>query len=426
MRKALERARKLTTLNVEIYEPFIYYPNLSEVPTFVVAKLNWTFEEALQRAKEIGMDIEALKRSWEYGKKKGWTSLDKATMSLNEYMKLREMYNQINENIPTYGGDWIDEDTNTLYVYVMTKEDAEKVKTIVAPFGINLVVLKGRYTFKDLMTWKWKLTQILGNGIQSLDADESKNRVEIEVFAGANLSNCIRRIEAFIERENIPRDAVTILLARTKLTADVLESRDSRFDPLIGGIQIQDEDGGLCTLGFVAIDEDENEVFVTASHCANETDDYYQPTEGSNNYVGFVVEDPSWPRWSDALEVYVISRGIDYEIYPNYDIVSYTHTWDQKKGQHICKSGITTGETCGEILEVCTTETIEGHGTLYCQMRANYVALPGDSGSPVFRKLSTPNAVSLYGTHVGGESYEIYSPISNIFNDLGWYERVTK
>ncbi|MBO8181061.1 MAG: hypothetical protein H0Z19_11440 [Archaeoglobus sp.] len=111
---------------------------------------------------------------------------------------------------------------------------------------------------------------------------------------------------------------------------------------------------------------------------------------------------------------------------------------DQSRGMHICKGGITTGETCGLIEKV--NFIIEAdwpeYGTLYDQVLATYTRGGGDSGGPVYYDpLDTwirnwcverygIKCVDIYGIHVGAiinnsRTYSVYSPISGIERDLG-------
>jgi ATP-dependent 26S proteasome regulatory subunit len=87
----------------------------------------------------------------------------KACEELISYIGLKEVENKIGDTIPTFGGLFIDEEQSTIYVYVMNKEDDEKVKRIISAYGndVNLKVLKGKYSFKQLMRWKNDLTKSL-------------------------------------------------------------------------------------------------------------------------------------------------------------------------------------------------------------------------------------------------------------------------
>ncbi len=99
---------------------------------------------------------------------------------------------------------------------------------------------------------------------------------------------------------------------------------------------------------------------------------------------------------------------------------------------YVCKGGITTGETCGQIALVGETVPHPEYNTLYDQVKATYSSDEGDSGAPVYYDpldtwirnwcLETYGVAckDIYGVHWGLiDGYSIYSPISGIENDLG-------
>lgn len=93
------------------------------------------------------------------------------------------------------------------------------------------------------------------------------------------------------------------------------QSWQDRVRPLIGGVQIQNGRTQLiASIGFTAYYEYvEHGItwrtygFVTASHFANRSNNIYQNVVGGNNYVGYVLLDPSFPRRTDSLFVYTKS-----------------------------------------------------------------------------------------------------------------------
>lgn len=345
-------------------------------------------------------------------------AVKKAFAALQSHIGLREKENIIGDTITTFGGMFIDEDQSALYVYVMDQKDAEEVQRIVSPYKneINLRILKGTYSFKQLMKWKNDLALVLETrggelGITTLDIDETRNilKVGMETIDVSKVS----ALKQELEKLNIPQEAVEVIETGP---IQLVLSRQDRFDPLIGGIQIATT-SVYCTLGFTATKSGVKGI-VTAGHCANVNDAIYQPTVSSSNKIGNVASDPRGPRWSDALWTPVSGRNIAYKTYPDYTVTGYVPSWNQVVGENICKGGRTTGETCGTITQTCTTVSHPEYGTLYCQYFASFGVSSGDSGSPAYKK--SGSTVSLYGVVWGSSGGGgVYSTVDEIFNDLG-------
>ena len=91
-------------------------------------------------------------------------------------------------------------------------------------------------------------------------------------------------------------------------------------------------------------------------------------------------------------------------------------------GTKIKKVGRTTGKTGGMVSLTCmdfTSPFLENADLLACQNRATYLAEVGDSGSPVFKKLSS-TTVQFAGIHWGGDGTNAYfSPLGGMEFDFG-------
>lgn len=92
-------------------------------------------------------------------------------------------------------------------------------------------------------------------------------------------------------------------------------------------------------------------------------------------------------------------------------------------GDLVYKSGVTTGETGGQVTQIGTIRYDSGVGrTLYDQCVAQITSAPGDSGSPVYYRLATPNSAKIVGILWGSTgTTSVFSPVSGIHNDLGVY-----
>ncbi|GBE17906.1 hypothetical protein BMS3Abin16_00494 [archaeon BMS3Abin16] len=142
----------------------------------------------------------------------------KAAITLNRYIGLREVEFTINDNIPTFGGMYLDESTSTLYVYVISEEDGEKVRRVLAAYQdeVHIELLQGRYTFKEMMEWKNRLETLFDDrtlvdsiGIISLDIDETKNILSIglETVDESKIEQLRQQFQAL----EIPSEAVKIV-----------------------------------------------------------------------------------------------------------------------------------------------------------------------------------------------------------------------
>lgn len=148
---------------------------------------------------------------------------------------------------------------------------------------------------------------------------------------------------------------------------------------LVGGFQFVPPTGGTCSVGFNTVDSANRNVVLTAGHCVTSTgwnsrNGYYIGQTRTANYPGddFGTFWNSYPSyWQPSVSVskyngtYVNVRGI----------------WNTPAvGATVCKSGRTTGYTCGKITALNQTVLYDGKFTLYGLVRHNACVEPGDSG----------------------------------------------
>lgn len=358
----------------------------------------------------------------------------------------------IGKDSPYYGGEWIDPRRGIVFVVVTDERVAESYK------GKNVVVVKGKYSYKELYRWKREFSKAFSNdtvmrNVWSMTGPDIQRN---KVFVGVTVVNdtILGRIKTLAEKLGIPLDAIVVGKAEIFLP-DIVESpkksvkisivklsRTDRIRPMVGGIKIQVS--GNCTLGFIAV---RNGVrgLVTAGHCGNVNNAAYQPEFTGNfreNLVGRVAADPRGPRYSDAMFVEIIFGSSTFKIFnehnPSKHYPVFSEMQAQSEGMYVCNGGDTTGETCGWIEEVGydIIGTYPEYGTVYDQVLATYVSKEGDSGGPVYHDpLDTwirnwcvdrygVKCVDIYGIQValvsyGSRTYSVYSPISGIERDLG-------
>ncbi len=181
----------------------------------------------------------------------------------------------------------------------------------------------------------------------------------------------------------------------------------------------------MSTLGFAAKTSGGTKGFVVSEHAAPFIgSQVYQPSASSSDYIGSVSKlssnhaDASWFVNSSVRAVIY-----EYDTDHTLNVVSYQN--DPDLGDLVYKSGITTGETGGYVTAIGSTRYDSGVGrTLDNQCIAHLNCDYGDSGSPVYYRLATPNSAKIVGIFWGKDStgtYGIFSPVSGIHNDLGVY-----
>ena len=308
----------------------------------------------------------------------------------------------------------------------------------------QLRVLPATYDWAQLERWLAQASaEVLAvPGGVFVDADEASNRVTVGVERGA-----AARIRGIVARLGIPEAAVVI--EETEPIRFAATLRD-RIRPVVGGVQINFP-RFLCTLGFNAVRGGESS-FITNSHCTNtqggtEGTPYWQPLESVDPVqIGTEVDDPVYLtgtgdngcprgrrcRFSDASRA-AYASGIDFALGtiarttgPNNRSIEISGTFDIRKegsasvGQTVNKIGRTTGWTQGLVTRTCVNTGVLGSNIVQlCQTFVAAGVAGGDSGSPVFLQGGSNN-VTLVGILWGGSgSTYVYSPISNIEQELG-------
>lgn len=384
---------------------------------------------------------------------------------------------EIARDIPEFGGLTVDQ-SGRLVAYLTDTTKANALRSRIEPIrqsavanrAVNpqeaVVVRQGQFQFLDLRAWRDQLTSpVLSTpGVTLLDLAEQRNRIEIGIHDEAARA----LIEQVVKTAGVPADAVAVEWAGPVM----LDSRanpqktlqDEIYpDSIVGGIQNNFiTSGGLfpetpCTIGFVATWNGQR-VWLTNSHCTEveravtPSTVYWQPRWDFGNYtdLGRELADPLgsacwgawWCRYSDAailsFQPGVASR-LGYIARPegpagqgwwgsividdqadSFRIVSD----DEEVGVFwfVEKVGRTTGWTSGQVIRTCV-HLPRGNFFLLCQHEADYVRSEGDSGAPVFSRLTSQSGdVRLFGIHNGYNLHEgtaYFSPVSGIRADLG-------
>jgi streptogrisin C len=175
-----------------------------------------------------------------------------------------------------------------------------------------------------------------------------------------------------------------------------------RVPPMEGGYDINTllalkEEIIDCSSGFVGKDKSSGaSVVITAGHCGPLASTWHQGWEFGIDggvqgpTIGKMLRN-SFPNGSDADGAELANaqepsnRVFLNGFYPAWVAINAVQSpASDYAGEAACKSGITTGVTCGKISSVDTTISYPKGPTLYQQRTATFYAQPGDSGAPVF------------------------------------------
>jgi len=166
--------------------------------------------------------------------------------------------------------------------------------------------------------------------------------------------------------------------------------------PLVAGLQIEFVGSSIypkaCTLGYFAV-VNNHYAIVSAAHCQVEGANYvYQPNDSSSAYlIGYPLESS---RNVDAVVV-VLKNNVHFSAsviyitgrnsYLQVAITGYENFNTLPMGSHVCKTGRTTGTTCGVVLAKYFRYD-NASVSVYDVIVTNVTAAEGDSGSPLYYK----------------------------------------
>lgn len=360
-----------------------------------------------------------------------------------EPLLIDEIFANVESKLPGFSGAFID-DQGKLNVYLTNPERADQSQIVsvlsehLGPEYLEngLVILKSDYAWKRWLPWKNMLGELFEQkdlGLTELDIDEKKQRI---VLGFETLDEQKRnQVTGLLAKYPIP--ASVIELVETGAIVPITHELSTSHRPLIGAIPIGvvGTGGGYCTNGFIADRfNGAQRVSVTAGHCEATLDDLgdqqYTNPATSSTVVGQELggTNPGGNRLSDTL-LFQPSVTSQLGIIDNNLAQPYTiqDKWNnQLVGETVCKYGARTDETCGKITQ--TAVDIQHpdpyYGIIAGQVKTDMTVNKGDSGSPVFRKVISPN-VLLYGTVWAKEALGdipgpgIYSPIGNIEREHG-------
>ncbi|WP_164017608.1 hypothetical protein [Pyxidicoccus trucidator] len=376
----------------------------------------------------------------------------------------------LEQSLPNLGGFYLDE-TGTARILLTGKANAAE-RSNAAAIGNALagqrasrfkdiaarrptVVEEARFRFSELVSMRDRSVEVLNvPGVQTLDADERRNRVGVGVAS----AEAAERVREWWAKQGLPVEGLEVSVQEP---VRLLTTLDDEVRPVPGGYKITNDNGSGCTIGYSVRHNDRNGEmgFITNSHCTNvqggtENTEFDQPQSGflDPNDIGIERMDPNYISTLSGCPSGKLCRHSD-SAYANFknsswarlgrlaEPVSYcnnptTHctltvntsteipvgvmSGAPLIGQDFEKVGQTTGWTFGPIANTCFTVNQSGSSiALLCQYSVNAGVDSGDSGSPVFTWDGTTHPVGglLWGSF--SNSTFIFSHHSSIALDLG-------
>jgi streptogrisin C len=253
-------------------------------------------------------------------------------------------------------------------------------------------------------------------GLQGWYVDVPTNTVVVTVTEGASDA----RTQAMTR-------AATAFGASVRIEKAPATQAPRATEFMVGGFEFKTASGGACSVGFNTVDASNRPVVLTAGHCVKQSG-----IMSRNGYQIGATRTASFP--TDDF-------GTFWNSYPSYwqpsvSVYKYNGTYVNVRGQWnappvgatVCKSGRTTGYTCGSITALNQT-VVYPEGTIYGLVRHNNCVEPGDSGgsnisSGAFALGVTSGAAGygankLCGQKVGQANVSWYQPIGEALSRNG-------
>lgn len=398
--------------------------------------------------------------------------------STDQFMTYDDLLESVATSVPAFGGFYFQEGQQLVLVLTDLTQTSAALAAVNAVFDLedinptgNAIAVQGDYGFGELRTWYRALRTVWElEGVVETDIDEVRNRIVIKYLAPTTEDD----VWEMVAGAGVPTSAVVVEVGDPvellSSSPSVPSDLNDRFDSMEGGIQIDPDEGLICTLGFNATNTFVGvNGLVTNSHCTasswttSGSSVFYQPLDNvSSHRIGIELIDPpledqqSNPncppnelcRYSDSAFIRY-DRGISYSlgiiarteqlnsngsidpgdldlgdssIYQRYfDVIGESSMY---AGLEVHKVGQRTGWTKGMVSNPCINRRGANRALLLCQTNiTGMYAESGDSGSPVFvfipGLVDEPQTVSLTGLLWGSAGLTIIvSPLSGVEKDL--------
>ncbi|MEI7029380.1 S1 family peptidase [Streptomyces pratensis] len=208
-------------------------------------------------------------------------------------------------------------------------------------------------------------------GVSAWSVDLASDTVTVEVNGASDAAT-----RAFLKAAKSNGDAVRVVEGRTKLETQAVVPPGSRMT----------FDGYLCSVGYGATDRSGNQVLVTAGHCVEDLPalSYNGSRFATATHTRFALGARSVDMGIAAVDS-DDSIGLDVTTYGKAGAVPVRGSKRAPSGAALCKSGQTTGWTCGKVgsynVSVTYTDQNGGPDTVVTGLASSSVCTQGgDSG----------------------------------------------
>ena len=293
-------------------------------------------------------------------------SVAEASVRLSRQVALGEQGARIEQSLAgRTGGSYLDAEGNL----VVTTLDAEGAAAVKLSGARAKQVDDSSARLESIMNQLDRQAAKAGAGeVQGWYVDVPRNSVVVTVTTGATDS-----------RTNALRKLATTFGRSVRIEYRPAAQAPQAADYLVGGFEFVEPDGiHVCSVGFNTLDYLNRNVVLTAGHCVK--------TGGTTSRNGYVIGS------TRTADFPTDDFGTFWNAYPSYwqpfsSVYLYNGTyatlagqWDNPPvGASVCKSGRTTGFTCGTITALNQT-VVYPEGIVYGLVRHTACVEGGDSG----------------------------------------------
>ncbi|MFD4470301.1 S1 family peptidase [Rhodococcus sp. NPDC058505] len=306
--------------------------------------------------------------------------------------KLVAFANDLRAKFPdTFAGAWLDQ-AGVPLIGLASGQDADAARKAVEDAGYTVKDLPhSERALHDQLTkaqdWIAKLPKPLADLVGGAAVDVVNNNLVLRVADTVDLGGL--QLPDFLEGA-----VLALQPALGSVAPQAVDNGGAPADALFGGDSYAAENAAgafRCSLGFNGTDGSGRTVNISAGHCdpnrgAPGTQVFQMPTDGTfGPHIGTFARthldglDYSIIRIDDAAKHRFQNNLVRV---PGRSPLRITGTADPVVGAPVCKSGLTTGFTCGTINAVNQTVGV-GQRTLRGGFSANICALQGDSGGTI-------------------------------------------
>ncbi|MCM3494361.1 S1 family peptidase [Paenibacillus lactis] len=285
------------------------------------------------------------------------SEMDDIIVMQNEVASILGSY----EEIQNYGTVYIDRANGFKIVIGFKNEDliTNRIKNVLSEklgekveFAVTDITYNELSKIKDDIFDNRESLESSGIHITSVGVDEENNKVNVIANKVDNLSIASQLFE---EKYGGTDDIINFVFDPEAKNYMEFSRRDNH-SILGGGIRLQLPDGGTCSTAFTAT-QGNTKFLATAGHCLNGDGSIIR--QWSNN-VGTDHVSYFQSRGFDIGLINVTNSGrkISNYIFANavtYYDAKYTNSGSFLMNQYVCKAGITTNYTCGQVQETSTS-----------------------------------------------------------------------